>query len=89
MRQNTRAPQDSRIGSKKPVPLTVEGAVTPRKAPSGAPPQQEPLETAEQELARLENDERLVPYYSALSRMKPFPLPKDVMWIKRLIVSIS
>ncbi|MBT9431949.1 Der GTPase-activating protein YihI [Candidatus Sodalis endolongispinus] len=59
VRQTTRAPQDSRIGSKKPVALTVEGAVAPRKAPSGAPPLQKPQETAEQELAHLENDERL------------------------------
>ncbi|BAE75508.1 conserved hypothetical protein [Sodalis glossinidius str. 'morsitans'] len=71
VRQNTRAPQDSRIGSKKPVPLTVEGAVTPHKEPSGTPPPQEPLETAEQELARLENDECLDALLQRLEQDEP------------------
>lgn len=59
VRQNTRAPQDSRIGSKKPVALTVEGASVHLKSSAGALQLQKPRETAEQELARLENDDRL------------------------------
>ncbi|AHF79036.1 hypothetical protein Sant_4080 [Sodalis praecaptivus] len=59
VRQNTRTPQDGRIGSKKPVPLTVEGTTIPPKSLAPAPQPPKPRETAEQELARLENDDRL------------------------------
>ncbi|MFT4463749.1 MAG: Der GTPase-activating protein YihI [Sodalis sp. (in: enterobacteria)] len=59
VRQNTRTPQDGRIGSKKPVPLTLEGASVQPKPLASAPQPPKPRETAEQELARLENDDRL------------------------------
>ncbi|QHM73099.1 Der GTPase-activating protein YihI [Mixta intestinalis] len=55
---NAAQAKDPRIGSKKPVPLLKEGTVvaTPVKK---APVQQKPLMSPEDELAMLENDERL------------------------------
>lgn len=50
--------KDPRIGSKKPVPLLKEG-VTVVKPIKKAPVEQKPLMSPEEELAMLENDERL------------------------------
>ncbi|WP_420851661.1 Der GTPase-activating protein YihI [Pantoea alhagi] len=52
--------KDPRIGSKKPVPLLKEGvAVTAAKPIKKAPVEQKPLMEPADELAMLENDERL------------------------------
>ena len=50
--------KDPRIGSKKPVPLLKEGVVV-AKPIKKAPVEQKPLMKPEDELAMLENDERL------------------------------
>lgn len=52
--------KDPRIGSKKPVPLLKEGvAVTAAKPIKKAPVEQKPFMEPADELAMLENDERL------------------------------
>ncbi|ANI29799.1 GTPase activator [Yersinia entomophaga] len=49
--------KDPRIGSKVPVPLVVEGKV--KAKPAAPKPVAKPRLTPEEELAKLENDERL------------------------------
>lgn len=50
---------DPRIGSKKPIPLTVEPTATAKPKADKQPPAVKPKLSPEQELEQLENDERL------------------------------
>lgn len=51
--------KDPRIGSKKPIPLGVEGSVTKPATVKKAAPVKKPKLSPEEELASLENSERL------------------------------
>lgn len=55
--KSSSAAKDPRIGSKTPVPLVVAGEVKAKPAKPKAP--EKPRQAPEEELAKLENDERL------------------------------
>ena len=79
--------KDARIGSKKPVPLLKEG-VTVVKPVKKAPIEQKPLMSPEDELAMLENDERLD---SLLDRLENGEMlsAEDQVWLDQTLDRID
>lgn len=84
--------KDPRIGSKKPVALIAEGktaAVKPKKSAEKPAAEKKVRLTPEEELAKLENDERLDALLDRLENGETLSAEDQAGWMPRWIVSTN
>ncbi len=80
--------KDPRIGSKKPIPLLVEGKASPAKTVKQPPQEPQPALSAQEELAALENDQRTDALLDRLEKGETLPAEEQA-WLDQQLDRID